>query len=82
MESKLIELADHNRVSGKVIDFSSLDPAHPIRQAYTAWDADLTNSDLANAVAQAAQTSFGVTPWKYSTSARRTSYPFHLFLYI
>lgn len=49
--SKLVQLADHPKVMGKIIDFSDLGPAHPINTAYGSWVA--TNIESANAVASA-----------------------------
>ncbi|MBN2383320.1 proprotein convertase P-domain-containing protein [bacterium] len=47
---KLVELADHNKVSGVVRDLSSVTAVH---DAYSLWDAAPTDQGLANAVAQA-----------------------------
>ncbi|MEJ5165839.1 MAG: proprotein convertase P-domain-containing protein, partial [Thermoanaerobaculia bacterium] len=45
---KLIELSDHQKINGVVLDLSSV-PA--IQNAYTNWDAEPTNQTKANAVA-------------------------------
>lgn len=48
--AKLTELADHPRISGAILD---LNVPSTISNAYTAWEADLSDQNLANAVAQA-----------------------------
>lgn len=50
LSNKLIELSDHNKVNGFILDLSTV-PA--INTAYAAWDGDPTNQTKANAAATA-----------------------------
>ncbi len=50
LDYKLEELAEHLKVTGKVLDLANI-PA--VKTAYTAWDSDPTDQVMANAVAQA-----------------------------
>jgi hypothetical protein len=53
LSAKLAELGDHAKVTGVILDLSSVSA---VNTAYAAWDAAPTNQTLANAVASAIRT--------------------------